>query len=210
METKKHIRVLVVDDHVVVRMGLRSMIESDPEMQVAGEASNGAEALDLYKRLELDVVLMDLRMPRMGGVDATAAIHAHDPQSRILVLTTYDGDESIYQALKAGAKGYLLKDVTKEEFIAALRKVAQGEYYLPQTVAARLAQRVPAGQLSQREMDVLKLIVQGLSNKEIADSLHLSESTIKNHVNSLLSKLHVKDRTQAVTTALKRGMVTLD
>lgn len=210
MATDKRIRVLVVDDHVVVRMGLRSMIESDPGMQVAGEASNGVEALDLYKRLELDVVLMDLRMPRMGGVDATVAIHAHDPQSRILVLTTYDGDESIYKALKAGAKGYLLKDVTKEEFIAALRKVAQGEYYLPQAVAARLAQRVPAGELSQREMDVLKLIVQGLSNKEIADSLHLSESTVKNHVNSLLSKLHVKDRTQAVTTALKRGMVTLD
>jgi two-component system, NarL family, response regulator len=210
MGPEKRIRVLIVDDHVVVRMGLRSMIESDPDMMVAGEASNGAEALELCQRLELDVLLMDLRMPRMGGVEATAAIHAHDPQSRVLVLTTYDGDESIYQALKAGARGYLLKDVTKEEFIAAVRKVAQGEYYLPQAVAARLAQRVPAGELSPREMDVLKLIVRGQSNKEIADCLRLSESTVKNHVNSLLSKLHVKDRTQAVTSALKRGMVTLD
>lgn len=191
-------------------MGLRSMIESEPDMEVAGEASNGTEALELYKKVRLDLVLMDLRMPRMGGVDATAAIHSHDPKSNILVLTTYDGDESIYQALKAGAKGYLLKDVTKDEFIAAIRKVAQGEYYLPQAVAARLAKRVPAGELSPREKEVLKLIVQGHSNKEIADALHLSESTVKNHVNSLLSKLHVKDRTQAVTTALKRGMVTLD
>lgn len=210
MEIPKPIRVLIADDHVVVRTGLRSMIESEPDMEVVGEASNGTEALELYKNVRLDLVLMDLRMPRMGGVEATAAICAHDPQAHILVLTTFDGDESIYQALKAGAQGYLLKDVTKDEFIVAIRKVARGEYYLPQAVAARLAQRVPSGDLSQREMEVLRLIVRGRSNKEIADDLHLSESTVKNHVNGLLSKLHVKDRTQAVTTALRRGLVTLD
>lgn len=210
MRTEKRIRVLVVDDHLVVRMGLRSMIESEPDMQVVAEASNGNEALDLYKRTALDLVLMDLRMPRLGGVEATLAIRAHDPQAHILVLTTYDGDESIYQALKAGAHGYLLKDVPKEEFILALRRVANGEFYLPQAVAARLAQRLPIGELSQREMDVLKLIVRGFSNKEIGSQLHISESTVKNHVNSVLSKLQVRDRTQAVTTALKRGIVALD
>jgi two-component system, NarL family, response regulator len=210
MSAASPIKILLADDHVVVRMGLRSMIESEANMQVIAEAANGEEALDLYRKLKPDAVLMDLRMPRVGGVEAISAIRAHDPKAHILVLTTYDGDESIYQALKAGAQGYLLKDVTKEEFIVALRKVAEGEYYLPQEVAARLAKRVPDGELSQREMDVLKLIVQGQSNKEIADCLGLSESTVKNHVNSILSKLHVKDRTQAATTALKRGMVTLE
>ena len=210
MASEKPIRVLLADDHVVVRMGLRSMVESDSTMVVVGEAANGEEALERYRHLRPDVVLMDLRMPRVGGVEAISAICAADPRAHILVLTTYDGDESIYQALKSGAHGYLLKDVAKEEFLVAVKKVAQGEYYLPQEVAARLAKRVPAGELSQREMDVLKLIVNGQSNKEIADSLSLSESTVKNHVNSILAKLHVKDRTQAATTALKRGMVILD
>jgi two-component system, NarL family, response regulator len=210
MVNENPIRVLLADDHVVVRMGLRSMVESDSAMLVVGEAANGEEALEQYRQLKPDVVLMDLRMPRVGGVEAISAICAEDPRAHILVLTTYDGDESIYQALKSGAHGYLLKDVAKEEFILAVKKVAQGEYYLPQAVAARLAKRVSAGDLSQREMDVLKLIVNGQSNKEIADSLGLSESTVKNHVNSILAKLQVKDRTQAATTALKRGMVTLD
>jgi len=210
MATEKPIRVLVVDDHVVVRMGLRSMIESEGDMEVSAEASNGEEAMEIYKKVKPTLVLMDLRMPRMGGVEATAAIRSYDAHAQILVLTTYDGDESIYQALKAGAHGYLLKDVSRDEFTAALRKVAGGEFYIPQEVAARLAQRLPAEELSEREMEVLKLIVRGRSNKEIADQLRISESTVKNHVNSLLSKLQVQDRTQAVTTALKRGIVTLD
>src|SRR5687768_651815 len=207
---KNRIRVLLVDDHVVVRMGLRSMIESEPDMTVVAEASNGLEAVDKYREARAELVLMDLRMPRMGGVETTAAIRKQDPSARILVLTTYDGDENIYRALQAGALGYLLKDMPREEFVAAVHKVANGEYYIPQQVAARLAQRLPAADLSQREMEVLKLIVEGRSNKEIADRLGLSESTIKNHVNGLLAKLHVQDRTQAVTTALKRGIVTLD
>lgn len=204
------ISVLIADDHVVVRMGLRSMIESEPGMSVAGEVSNGFEAIEFYDRTPVELVLMDLRMPRMGGVEAIGKICGADPHARILVLTTYDGDENIYRALQAGAKGYLLKDVGKEEFITALRKVAQGEYYIPPDVAARLAQRLPTDHLSQREMDVLGWIVRGLSNKEIADRLSITESTVKNHVNSLLAKLQVHDRTQAVTTALKRGIVTLD
>lgn len=204
------IKVLLVDDHLVVRMGLHSMIESEPDMEVVGEGSNGEEANQLYTSKRPDLVLIDLRMPRMGGVEAIIAIRRQDPNAHILVLTTYDGDESIYQALKAGAQGYLLKDVPKDEFLLALRKVAGGEFYIPPQVAARLAQRIPTGELSQREMDVLKLIVRGLSNKQIADQLRISESTVKNHVNSLLSKLHVQDRTQAVTAALKRGIVTLD
>jgi DNA-binding NarL/FixJ family response regulator len=207
---KNRIRVLLVDDHVVVRMGLRSMIESEPDMTVVGEASNGLEAVEKYREARAELVLMDLRMPRMGGVETTAAIREQDPSARILVLTTYDGDENIYRALQAGALGYLLKDMPREEFVAAVHKVANGEYYIPQQVAARLAQRLPAQNLSQREMEVLQLIVQGRSNKEIADKLGLSESTVKNHVNGLLAKLHVQDRTQAVTTALKRGIVTLD
>jgi two-component system, NarL family, response regulator len=210
MQPAAEIRVLIVDDHLVVRMGLRSMIQSEAGMTVVGEASNGHEALEKYRAGNVNLVLMDLRMPRVGGVEATAAIRKHDPQARILVLTTYDGDENIYRALQAGALGYLLKDMPREDFVAAVQKVAQGEYYIPQQVAARLAQRLPAQDLSHREMDVLKLIVQGRSNKEIADRLGLSESTIKNHVNGLLAKLHVQDRTQAVTTALKRGIVTLD
>ena len=210
MQKTESIRVLIVDDHVVVRMGLRSMIDSESDMTVMGEASNGEEAVQEYRNSPAQVVLMDLRMPRMGGVEATTAIKAFDSQAHILVLTTYDGDENIYRALQAGAKGYLLKDVPKDEFLNAIRTVAKGEYVIPPIVAARLAQRLPTDHLSQREMDVLKLIVRGRSNKEIGADLHVTESTVKNHVNSLLAKLHVQDRTQAVTTALKRGIVTLD
>jgi DNA-binding NarL/FixJ family response regulator len=210
METRSPIRVLLVDDHLVVRMGLRSLIESEPDMVVAAEASNGNEAVEQYQKNRVELVLMDLRMPRMGGVETTTTIRQLDPAARILVLTTYDGDENIYRALQAGALGYLLKDMPREDFVAAVHKVANGEYYIPQQVAARLAQRLPAQDLSPREMDVLKLIVAGRSNKEIADRLGVAESTVKNHVNGLLAKLHVQDRTQAVTTALKRGIVTLD
>lgn len=210
MQTTEIISILIVDDHLVVRTGLRSLIESEPDMSVSGEASNGSEAIEFYRTSRPGLVLMDLRMPRLGGVEAIAAIREIDHNARILVLTTYDGDENIYRALQAGAQGYILKDIPREEFILAVRKVARGEYYIPPDVAARLARRVPTDNLSQREMDVLRLIVAGNSNKEIADHLGLTESTIKNHVNSLLAKLHVHDRTQAVTTALKRGIVTLD
>jgi two-component system NarL family response regulator len=200
----------MVDDHLVVRMGLRSMIDSQEDMVVVGEAANGRETIDLFRKLLPDIVLMDLRMPDLGGVDATIAICGEFPAARVIVLTTYDGDENIYRALQAGARAYLLKDIPREEFLAAIRAVHTGQYCIPPAVAARLASRVPACELSSREVEVLHLIVEGLSNKEIASALSITESTVKNHVNSILGKLKVNDRTQAATTALRRGIVMLD
>lgn len=204
------IRILIADDHLVVRMGLRSMIDSQPDMRVVGEAASGAEAIELYRTHQPDILLMDLRMPGMSGVEATSAIREQFPDAHIVLLTTYDGDENIYRALQAGARAYLLKDIPRNEFLDGIRSVHSGQYCIPPAVAARLAQRVPCMELSTRELDVLRLIVNGMSNKEIASTLSVTESTIKNHVNSILSKLNVRDRTQAATTALRRGIVTLD
>jgi DNA-binding NarL/FixJ family response regulator len=206
----RRIRILMADDHLVVRMGLRSMIDSQEDMVVVGEAANGRETINLFRKLWPDIVLMDLRMPDLGGVDATIAICRESPGAHVIVLTTYDGDENIYRALQAGARAYLLKDIPREEFLADIRAVHNGQYCIPPAVAARLAARVPACELSSREVEVLHLIVEGLSNKEIASSLSITESTVKNHVNSILGKLKVNDRTQAATTALRRGIVTLD
>jgi len=203
------IRILIADDHLVVRIGLRSMIDTQPDMNVIAEAANGREAVALFRDHQPDVTLIDLRMPVMGGVEAVGVIHAEFPDARIIVLTTYDGDENIYRALQGGARAYLLKDIPREEFLDDIRAVYQGQYCIPPAVAARLAQRIPGPELSARELEVLKLIVEGMSNKEIASALSITESTVKNHVNSILSKLNVKDRTQAATTALRRGIVTL-
>jgi two-component system, NarL family, response regulator len=210
MTSKQRIRILMVDDHMVVRMGLRSMIDTQPDMVVVGEAANGKETIEIFRKISPDIVLMDLRMPNLGGVEATEAICRESPQARVIVLTTYDGDENIYRALRAGARAYLLKDIPREEFLGAIRAVHSGQYCIPPPVAAHLAQRVPSSELSAREVEVLRLIVEGLSNKEIASNLSISESTVKNHVNSILSKLKVNDRTQAATTALRRGIVSLD
>lgn len=207
---KPLIRILIADDHLVVRVGLRSMIDSQPDMQVVAEAASGAEAVELVRVHQPDIILMDLRMPAMSGVEATAAIREEFPDAHIILLTTYDGDENIYRALQAGARAYLLKDIPRNEFLDSIRSVDSGQYCIPPTVAARLAQRVPCMELSSRELDVLRLIVDGKSNKEIASTLSVTESTIKNHVNSILNKLNVRDRTQAATTALRRGIVTLD
>ena len=210
MEHDHPIRILIVDDHLVVRMGLRSMIESQPSMAVVAEAANGQEAVAMFREHRPDIVLMDLRMPGMSGVEATIAIREEFPDSRIIVLTTYDGDENIYRALQAGARAYLLKDIPRNEFLEDIRAVHRGEHRIPPAVAARLAQRMPFPDLSSRELEVLKLIVDGMSNKEIASALTVTESTIKNHINSLLAKLNVRDRTQAATTALRRGIVVQD
>ena len=203
------IRVLIADDHFVVRMGLRSMIDSQSDMEVVAEAANGREALELFRRYKPDIALMDLRMPLMSGVEATVSIHKEFPEARIVVLTTYDGDENIYRALRAGARAYLLKEIPRDEFLNDVRAVHSGQYCIPPAVAARLAQRIPGPELSRRELEVLKLIVEGMSNKEIAAALNITESTVKNHVNSVLTKLRVNDRTQAATSALRRGIVAL-
>jgi two-component system NarL family response regulator len=203
------IRLLIADDHLVIRMGLRSMIDTQPGMVVVAEAANGREAIELFREHKPDVTLMDLRMPIMGGVEATIAIREEFPDARVIVLTTYDGDENIYRALRAGAMAYLLKDIPRGEFLDDVRAVYSGQYCIPPAVAARLAQRLPYSELSSREMEVLKLIVEGLSNKEIGSALTISESTVKNHVNSILAKLRVSDRTHAATMALRRGIVML-
>lgn len=210
MKNGNPIRILIVDDHLVVRMGLRSMIETQSDMVVVAEAANGSEAIELFRVHRPDIVLMDLRMPGLGGVEVTRAIREEFSDARIIVLTTYDGDENIHRAFQAGARAYLLKDIPRNEFLEDVRTVHNGQYCIPPAVAVRLAQRMPHPELSARELEVLKLIVQGMSNKEIGSALSVTESTIKNHVNSILSKMNVRDRTQAATTALRRGIVMLD
>ncbi len=204
------INVLLVDDHAVVREGLAAMIGRRPEMRVAGEAATGAQAVALALRERPDVILMDLRMPQMGGVEAITQLRAQWPTARVIVLTTYDGDEDIYRALRAGAMGYLLKDTPREELLDAIRAVHAGSRRLPPEVAEKLAGRLTSEPLTERELAVLRQIVAGQSNKEIGAALGITEGTVKVHVNSLLGKLGVADRTQAVTEALRRGIVHLE
>ncbi|HEY0795014.1 MAG TPA: response regulator transcription factor [Acidisarcina sp.] len=204
------IRILVVDDHNVVRQGLVALINTVPSMTVVAEASDGHRAIELFRQHQPDITLMDLRMPTLGGVEAITQIRSEFPQARIIVLTTFDGDEDIYRALQAGARGYLLKGMDSDVLMEAIRTVHAGKSRIPAAVAQRLAERMSTTELTGREMDVLKQIVAGYSNKEIGSLLHISEATVKTHINSLLSKLNVTDRTQAATTALQRGLVHLD
>jgi DNA-binding NarL/FixJ family response regulator len=201
------IRIVVADDHPVVREGLAAIIRRQSDMAVVGEAADGREALDLCLAHHPDVVLMDLRMPVMDGVAATEAIQRSAPRTRVLVLSTYDGEEGIYQALRAGAKGYLLKDACREDLLEAIRAVHAGRRRVPPTVAARLAERVGAPELTPREKDVLALIVRGKSNKEIGQALDIAEGTVKGHVNNILGKLGVSGRTEAAISAVQRGIV---
>jgi DNA-binding NarL/FixJ family response regulator len=205
--TKPTIRVLVVEDHHVVRQGLVSLLNVVEGMEVVGEAADGVEAIAQYRKHQPDITLIDLRLPRMSGVDAIQRIRMESPQSRFIVLTTYDGDEDIYRALKAGAKAYLLKGMTTDELITAIHAVNAGRSHIPPAIAEKLAERMGAEELTPREMDVLEQIVAGKSNKEIADELGVSEATVKTHINSLLGKLGVTDRTQAATAAIRRGIV---
>jgi DNA-binding NarL/FixJ family response regulator len=209
----EHIRLIIADDHPVVRTGLQGMLASQPDLEVVGEATTGAEAVALAIRLCPDVVLMDLRMPEMDGVAAIAEIRAQRPETHVLVLTTYDTDADILRAVEAGATGYLLKDAPREELFRAIRAAARGEAVLAPVVAARLMgrMRAPAEEsLSAREIEVLELVARGASNKQIARQLHISEATVKSHLIHIFGKLGVADRTAAVTTALQRGILRLD
>jgi len=203
------IRIIVVDDQSVVRQGFVALINTVSDMEVVAEGINGEQAIELYRQHKPDVMLIDLRMPVIGGVEAIAKIRQEFPEARLIVLTTYDGDEDIYRSLQAGAKGYLLKDMFFEELETAIRSVHAGARRIPAVIAERLAERMSGSALTDRELEVLELIVKGQSNKEIAKSLTISEATVKSHINSLLSKLGVTDRTQAATTALQRGLVHL-
>jgi DNA-binding NarL/FixJ family response regulator len=203
------IRILVVEDHHVVRQGLVALIRTVPDMTVIAEAADGAQAVELFRQHLPDIVIMDLRLPVMSGVDAIAAIRREFPAARIIVLTTFEGDEDIFRALQAGARGYLLKDMFGDELMDAIRAVHGGKTRIPAPVAQRLAERMGGPSLTARELEVLRLIVDGKSNKEIGVSLFISEATVKTHINSILSKLGVSDRTQAATTALQRGIVHL-
>jgi DNA-binding NarL/FixJ family response regulator len=207
--SQKSIRILIADDHYVVRMGLTALVETEPDLQVVGEAADGAQVVELFKKLEPDLVLMDLRMPRTDGIVATRQIRERFPHARILMLTTYDGDDDIHKALSAGASGYLLKNSTRESLIPALRAVAAGQRWIPQEVASRLAARKMFEELTPREIEVLQQLAKGRANKEIADVLKISEHTVKDHLKSILGKLHVADRTEAVTAALQRGIIHL-
>ncbi len=207
MVEDKNIRVMVIDDQAVVRQGFVALINTVPDMVVVAEGTNGQQAIELYRLHKPDITMIDLRMPVLGGVEAIAAIRREFPDARLIVLTTYDGDEDIYRSLQAGAQGYLLKDMFFEELEDAIRKVHAGARRIPSLVAERLAERMAGSDLTGRELEVLEEIVRGKSNKEIANVLRITESTVKSHINNILSKLGVSDRTQAATTALQRGII---
>jgi DNA-binding NarL/FixJ family response regulator len=204
------IRVLTADDHPVVREGVRAMIANESDMEVVAEAVDGREAVALYDEHAPHVVLMDLRMPRMNGVEAIHAILAAHPDARIVALTSYDGDADIYRALDAGARGYLLKDMLGTEVIRAIRAVASGKGVIPPEVAGRLADFIPRVRLTPREVEVLRLAAKGLRNREIASEIGRTEGTVKEHLKHVMEKLGAGDRTKAVTVALQRGIIHLE
>lgn len=208
--TEKSIRVLVVEDHHVVRQGLVALLKLVGGLEVVGEAGDGMEAIAQFRNHRPDITLIDLRLPRISGVDVIHRIRSETPHARFIVLTTYEGDEDIYRAMKAGARAYLLKGMTADELVATIRAVHAGESRIPPAIAEKLAGRMGAEDLTPREFDVLEQIVNGKSNKEIAAELEISEATVKTHINSLLGKLGVTDRTQAATGAIRRGIVQLE
>ena len=205
----KTIRVLIVDDHPLVRIGIAAIIKASADMVVAGQARTGEEALALHAAHKPEITLMDLRLPGMGGAKAIRAIRLVEPEARVIVLTTYEGDEDIHQALQAGARGYVIKGMSHTVLLNAIHRVHAGELYLPRTVSETLARRTPSSELSAREHEVLALLVAGRSNREIAVELGITEATVKCHVGVILTRLDVQDRTQAVVAALQRGLAHL-
>lgn len=209
MTKPSQIRLLVVDDHLVVRMGVVALLKRRKDFEVVAEAEDGAQAVERYRQHRPDVCLMDIRMPKLTGVQALAAIRAEFPEARVIMLTTYDGDSDIHGALAAGASGYILKDVEGDELVLAIREVHRGHRYLPTEVAQRLAERSETGELTPRELEVLQLLAKGFSNKEIASGLNFTEFTAKAHVRNILEKLGADDRMGAVMEAVQRGIVHL-
>jgi len=206
------IKILIADDHTIVRAGIRQLLETQPDLEVIAEVENGRDAVEQTLRLKPAVILMDLRMPEMDGVQAISQIKAQRPETNILVLTTYDTDADIVRAVDAGATGYLLKDVPREELFRAVRATAKGETVLASSVAARLMNKVRAGgdeALTAREIDVLLLVARGATNQEVAESLHISKATVKSHLIQICNKLGVSDRTAAVTSAIEKGIIRL-
>jgi two-component system NarL family response regulator len=211
MKKKSHpIRLLVVDDHPAFRMGLAALIRSQPDMEVVAETGDGREAVELFRRQQPDVVLMDLRLPGFGGVEAILAIRKDFPEARVIVVTTFDQDEDVYRAIQSGAKSYLLKDMPTEQIVGTIRAVHRGEAALPAAVASRLAARQRREELTQRELEVLQMLTRGRSNKEIASGLFISEDTVKSHLKTLFAKLGVQDRTEAAIAAIRHGIVHLE
>jgi DNA-binding NarL/FixJ family response regulator len=201
------IRVLAVDDHALLRDGIAALIGNQTDMELVGEASNGREAVDLFRQHQPDVTLMDLQMPEMGGIDALSAIRGEFPEARIIVLTTYAGGVQVFRALKAGARAFLLKGLLRKELLETIRAVHAGQKRLPPEIAAEIAEHATDDSLTPREIDVLRLIAAGNANKEIAARLSLTEETVKGHVKNILAKLDANDRTHAVTIGLKRGII---
>lgn len=212
------IRVLIADDHSIVREGLRSLIEFEPGIELVGEAADGVEAVDKARALSPDVILMDLVMPRCSGLEALEEIKQHDPEARILVLTSFAEDDKVFAAIKAGALGYLLKDTSPGELLQAVREVYRGESSLHPAIARKLVQELsrpadlpPAPDpLTEREVDVLKLLARGLTNQQIAEKLVIGEATVRTHVSNILGKLHLANRTQAALYALREGLTDLE
>ncbi len=207
MKKEPKLRILVADDHYVVRMGVIAIIDNEPDMEVVAEAANGPQAIELFKEYKPDLILLDSRMPLKNGVQVAKEIQNQHGSVRILMLTAFDGDEDIHKALTAGAQGYVLKSSTGEQLVPALRAVAAGKKWIPEEVADRLAQRAKFEPLTPRELEVLHELAKGLANKQIADVMNISMHTTKGYLKNILTKLHVSDRTEAVTVAIQRGLI---
>jgi DNA-binding NarL/FixJ family response regulator len=207
MNGKEKHRIVLVDDHAIVREGLAIILDNQPDMTVIGECGDGEAAVELVGGLKPDLTIMDLQMPRMSGAVATIRIRERNPEARILLLTTYDGDEDIHRAMHAGARGYLLKESRKEEVLFAIREIMNGKRYLSPAVGASFAAAAFSQPLTARELEILKLVALGLANKEIATRLHISDGTVKSHINAIMQKMNVASRTEAALTAQRRGLL---